>query len=260
MRPPSFMRLLRHGLHELPRDVNGVPGGEAYEEFLKVRDMRSVASVRPNEPTVYLGRHVSLGSLGEYKVFCGLEANARVLDIREGYPRFSHRVLKDLLAGDKVARNRVSTFDFVVTLAPRVRGGPLRYLALPHKPQGSSLLYTPRMVARDSAYCRQVGWELSTVSVPTTVQYENFERLRDWAMAHPLDDGAQDAKAMAGLLNRSVSNRPMWSVLASCAKKLGIADGDEYFVFACAFYLGYINLDTTLELHEELPLALAPAR
>lgn len=63
---------------------------------------------------------------------------------------------------------------------------------------------------------------------------------------------------MAKLLRRSESRRPLWSLLSSVGKKLGIPQGDEFFVFAAAFYLGYIGIDQTLELDEELSLAQAP--
>ncbi len=92
---------------------------------------------------------------------------------------------------------------------------------------------------------------------PTPVARANYLKLWDWGRHHPLDDGAQDAKQMAKLLLCSESKRPRWSVLASVGKKLGIPQGDEFFVFAAAFYLGYIGIDQTYALDEEMSLIQA---
>ena len=42
------------------------------------------------------------------------------------------------------------------------------------------------------------------------------------------------------------------------ARRLGIAVEDVFFVFASAYYLGYIALDHSVELGENSPLALKP--
>jgi hypothetical protein len=250
----SFMRLARHGITKLPVDVNGIPDGPDFETFLTVRELRARQNVRSFHPGVWSGRAHHLASLLEIHVKLGLEANPFVLSIREGYPYVGDEVYEALHLGETVLRNQVPTVDFVLTMAPLTPGGPLRYRAGSVKPHAELRPEDFRLEARLTKFFSPLGWERARLLRPTRVACANYLKLWDWGRHHPLDDGAQDAKQMAKLLLRSESKRPLWSVLASTGKKLGIGQGDEYFVFAAAFYLGYIGIDQTLELDEELSL------
>lgn len=258
--PMSHMRLARHGLFDLPVDVNNVPDGPAYETMLTVREMRAKRSLRCIHEGVWAGRQFHLASSGEIGVKMGLEANIFVLSIREGYEFASDEERAKISAGEGSSRNRVPTMDYVVTLAPLVRGGKLRYEALSHKPD--NIIFKPgeaRRAAREAAFFEPLGWRRSYVRRPGEVEEHNLLKLWDWGRQHPLDDGAQDARAMAQLLRKTQSRRPLWSLLGSVGRKLGIRDGDEFFVFAAAFYLGYIGVDIkNYALDEELSLVQKP--
>lgn len=250
--PASFMRLARHGISELPVDVNGVPDGVHYDTFLTVDEMRPKKSVQTPHPGVWSGRPHHLASLLELRVKLGLEANPWVLSFREGYPYPQDDVYEAVHAGHKPRRNEVPTVDFVLTMAPLSRGAPLRYKVGSVKPRAEERPADLRLEARLSKFFGPLGWERVRLLRPSSIACANYLKLWDWATHYPLDDGAQDAKQMAKLLRRSESQRPLWSVLASVGKKLGIPQGDEFFVFAAAYYLGYIGIDHSLELDEEL--------
>jgi len=254
----SIMRLARHGIAELPVDVNGIPDGPDFDTFLTVRELRAIKSLRSFHPGVWTGRSHHLASLLEIHIKLGLEANPFVLSIREGYPYAADEVYEALESGDTVLRNDVPTVDFMLTMAPLLRGGPLRYKVGSVKPHDEMRPADFRLEARLTEFFSPLGWERTRLLRPTPVACENYLKLWDWGRHHPLDDGAQDAKQMANLLRRSESKRPLWSLLASVGKKLGIRPGDEFFVFAAAYYLGYIGIDHTLELDEELSLVQRP--
>jgi len=257
--PMSFMRLIRYGITALPVDVNGIPDGPDFDTFLTVHELRARKSVRSFHPGVWSGRTHHLASLLEVQVKLALEANPFILSIREGYPYVADQVYEALDSGQTVLRNEVPTVDFVLTMAPLVRGGPLRYRASSVKPHDEMRLADFKLEERLSKFFSPLGWERARLRRPTSVACANYLKLWDWGRHHPLDDGAQDAKLMAILLRRSESKRPLWSLLASIGKKLGIPRGEEYFVFAAAYYLGYIGIDQTLELDEELPLIQMPS-
>jgi len=255
--PMSFTRLARHGIHELPVDFYGVPDGPDYDTLLTVREMRAKKSVRTLHPGVWSGRGHHVASLIELRVKLGLEANPWVLSFREGYPYPEDDVYERVHSGEKVLRNETPTVDFVLTMAPLSRGGPLRYKLGSVKPGPEERPADLRLEARLTKHFGGSGWERARLLRPSPIASANYLKLWDWGTHHPLDDGAQDAKQMAKLLVRSESKRPLWSVLASAGKKLGIPQGDEFFVFATAFHLGYIGIDQTLALDEELSLVLA---
>lgn len=250
----SYMRLARYGLIELPIDVNGIPDGPDFETFLTVRELRARKSLRSLHPGVWSGRTHHLASLLEIHVKLALEANPSVLSIREGYPYADDEVYQALDVGQTVLRNEVPTVDFVLTMAPLLRGGPLRYKAGSVKPHDETRPEDFRLEERLTKFFSPLGWERTRLLRPTRIACANYLKLWDWGRHHPLDDGAQDAKQMGNLLRRTESKRPLWSLLASVGKRLGIPQGEEFFVFAAAYYLGYIGIDQTLELDEELSL------
>lgn len=256
--PMSFARLARHGFSALPVDINGVPDGADFDTFLTVQELRARKSLRSFHPGVWSGRTHHLASLLEVQVKLALEANPFVLSIREGYPYVGDEVYEALSSDRKVLRNEVPTVDFVLTMAPLQRGGPLRYKVGSVKPHDEMRPADLKLEARLTKFFSPLGWERARLQRPSLVACSNYLKLWDWGRHHPLDDGAQDAKQMAILLRRSQSKRPLWSLLASIGKKLGIPPGDEFFVFAAAYYLGYVSINQALELDEELCLVQAP--
>lgn len=260
--PPSKQRLLNSDLAQLPRDINGLPDGPNYEPLLGLDDVRSVRSLRSEIVGIWSGRSHWLASGGELEVFLDLEANPHILSIRESYPMFPPDVLEDVREGHPVARNRVLTIDFVVTLSPRNFGGRLRYLGLYRKPESAAA--TPagqRRRRKEQRKLGEIGWEWDAVNVPSHIRVANLKKLREWAKAHPIDIAARDAAELATLLYKTQSTKDLDPLLTMLARRLGIPRADQYFVFATAFYFGYVSVKRNEALHEQSPLMLSsPAR
>lgn len=258
----SKCRLLAHGFSELPKDINGRPDSPDYETFLKLSEMRAYKSVRNGINGIWSGRYHELASELEMEVFIVLEGQVQVLSIREGYFFASEQVISNLLEGRAVSRNQVLTIDFVLTRAPLNAGGPLRYMGLSCKPGNSPATESgKRRAAKERLTLAPLGWEWDYVRRPNRVAVANHKRLRNWAKAHPLDDADQDAAQLAAVFYRTTSVKTLRGVLAMIGKRLGIPEAEQFFVFAVAYYFGYIQLDHAFELNEDRPLVLKePAR
>lgn len=255
----SRQRLLNFDVAELPHDVNGIADGHLYPVFLQTRDMHAYMSLRSGKEGVWSGRTHILASLDEHKVFFELEANPYVLSIREGYPLASPDVKEDLLEGKVVARNRVMTVDFILTLPPKKFGGALRYHGVYRKP--GSLSSTPagrRRMAKEERALAELGWTWSSVKVPSDTRVAGLWKLREWAKAGPIDNAARDAAELATLLYKTGSTKELDRLLRMLGKRLGIVPADQYFVFAAAFYFGYVSVEKEAVLDEGYPLVLAP--
>lgn len=255
----SLHRLLGHDLAELPTDVNGMRDGPEYETFITVDEMRSWKSLRGATNGVWSGRNHQLASKVEIDTFFVLEGNQSVISIREGYPFFSPKVLTDLKEGKPVARNRVMTIDFVVTLRPRNFGGSLRYKGLSSKPEAlKAWLAQQRRSSREESKLGAIGWEWDYLLRPPVQKVSNHLTLRRWVKAYPLDDAIRDASQLAALFYRTTSGKTLERQLAMFGKRLGIAPEDQFFVFAAAYYLGYLAVDHTYKLDSQLPPVLTP--
>lgn len=260
--PFSKHRLLGFDLAELPRDINGVLDGPHYQTFLTIEELRAYRSVVAELDGIWSGRTHTLAALGEEKVFVDLEANPYILSIREGYRFYSEQVLRDILNGRPVSRRRVMTVDFILTLPPKNYGGPLRYKGLYFKPKNVAQSDSgQRRKSKEQRTLEQIGWDWSPVNMPSDTRVDNLQRMRKWAKAWPIDDGARDAAELAALLYRTASTKDLDGLLRMLGKRLGISQADQYFVFAAAFYLGYVSVETEADLCEQAPLVLAqPAR
>ena len=253
----SRLRLLAFYLSELPFDVNGALAGAQYRPFLRVRDMRSIGNLRAVDSGVWSGRRHHLASHGEYQIFKSLEGNAHILDIREQYLAASHEVLHAVLAGEEFSRNQVPTFDFVITLAPLERFGPLRYCVLSAKPL--NLRETPgeiRRRKREIAFAERIGWSWSYINVPTDCEVRNNEKLAGWCYGRDIDDGYTMARDLAALFYRTGSDKALRGKLAMLAKRIHVAEEDQWFIFAAAYYFGFLRIDHARPLDEDGPLFL----
>lgn len=262
MHPHSRIRLLGFDIFELPTDVNGQPGGYKYEPFLDFTEMRAYRSLVSGINGIWSGRFHKLASKAELEIFVVLEGNPNVISIREGYVIFPPDVVADIVEGRPIKRNRVMTIDFVVTLRPLKIGGALRYMGLSSKPRRIANSETGRRrAARERAALAQIGWDWGHVNVPESLRVANHMKLRQWAKAYPLDDAARDAAALATLLYATTSNKCLAGQLAMLGRRLGISTEDQFFVFAGAYYLGYLALDHNCKLDEDgLPTLITPAR
>ena len=228
----SRQRLLLFNLVELEHDVLEMPQGCHYSPFLKTSDMRAVKSLRADESGAWTGRRHHLASQEEYEVFRILEGNPWVIDIREQCPMASPEVLKALLRGEKVQRNKVMTLDFVVTLAPKIFDGPLRYTALSHKPANRrESAAAERRQIREEVRANEIGWNWSYVSSPSKTAVSNHEKLRGWCTSREIDQAWGDAQNLAALFYRTSSTKSLRGQLEMFSRRLRLQD-DPWFVLA----------------------------
>lgn len=260
--PPSKSRLLAHGLIELPNDINGQPDGQAFHTFLDFTEMRSHKSVAFGINGVWSGRLHKFPSMEEADVFVVLEGVATVLSIREGYFVATNEVMQRIANCEEVYRNQVMTIDFVLTRPPLNPFGSLRYQGLSFKPDRLADTERERRRAkREEAALAPLGWSWSYVKKPSKVAVDNHKKLRNWAKAYCLDDAERESAQLAALFYRSTSTKSLRSQLAMFCKRLGISERDQFFVFATAYYFGYLALDHTVALGEDLvPTLKRPAR
>ncbi len=255
-------RLLAFDYLELPIDINGIPAGPNYVPFLTIDEMRSYRSLRGGLQGVWSSRMHQLGALEEIHAFMALEANPYIMDVREGYPIATPDVVHDIMDGRPVSRNRVMTIDFIITLRPRNFGGPLRYMGLSVKP--ANIAERPRgkrRAQKEEGRLNDIGWEWDYVTIPSAIKVANLIKLRHWAKAYPLDDAVRDAAQLAALFYTTTSTKDLDGQLAMLGRRLGIAREDQYFVFAGAFYLGFLSLNHEYKLDEHrLPVLQSPAR
>ncbi|WBY03588.1 hypothetical protein PE066_08675 [Ramlibacter tataouinensis] len=259
--PFSQVRLLQFGLIDPPVDINGQPGGPTFEPFLNRKTFRVRNSLRHEFHSVWTGRTHQLPSWAEFDIFLALEANPHIIDIREQYPVVSQAVLEDLLAGKSVARNRIPTFDVVLTLAPHAGVGPLRYHVGSYKP--GHLLESERegrRRPREQACAQAIGWTWGYLKRPEAQAVENWRLLHGWAKTGGLDAVADQAAELAHLFRRTTSRKSLRQLLEIFGRRLDIPPARRYHVYAAAFYLGYLSLDMIAAVNEDLPVVLQEQR
>jgi len=261
----SYARLRAVGLSELPRDINGVPDGPEYESFIRVGDMKAQHSIRAGQSGVYSGRQHHLAGRKEVDGFMRLEGNPFILSIREGYPIFAENVLQDAVAGRVSNRDQVRTIDFVLTLLPRNFGGPLRYRAISQKPE--YLKRTPkemRRAQRERGDMERVGWSWDYLGPPkpeSAQTVRNHELLRIWATSPDnasIDSVEIQAQMLGASLYQTSSKKPLGSLLAMLGKRLAIPEDMQLYVFACAYYFGFVQLSHAAALGIAAPVNLLP--
>jgi hypothetical protein len=253
----SYVRLGKFTRLDLPVDIHGQPAGAQYEPFLTHKTMRSIRSLRVPPHGIWSGRIHQFGSLEEFEVFLALEANPHIIDIREQYPVVSSRVLGDVLDGKTVARNRILTFDFVLTLPPHPGGTALRYHVGSSKPEHS--ICKPREIARRGREQEQAaawGWSWSYLKRPPTQVVVNLRKLRGWAKYGSLDAAAAEAADLAHLFKKTTSTKSLRKLLEQFGRRLGIPPERQYHCYGAAFYLGYLPLDTREVVDEDMPPCL----
>jgi hypothetical protein len=255
----SQQRLLNHGIVSLPNDVTGQSDGPDHVPFLRHGEMKQYGNVLNGINGIWCGRTLELASEDEANAFIVLEGQANILSIREGLLIASDRVLQAVREGKEPSRNQVMTIDFVLTRPPKNRWGPLRYLGLSSKPLNvARTLGGSRRASREEAALGLLGWEWDYVRKPSKVAAANHKKLRNWAKPFPIDDAHEDALALAALFYRTTSSKPLRGLLAMFGKRLGISKANQFFVFAAAYYFGYVQLDHAFELNEDRCPVLKP--
>jgi hypothetical protein len=115
-----------------------------------------------------------------------------------------------------------------------------------------------RRATREKVALELLGWQWDYVRKPSEVVVANHKRLRNWAKPFPIDDAHDDALQLAALFYRTTSTKNLRELLAMFGKRLGINEANQFFVFAAAYYFGYVQIDNTFVLDEDLPPVLKP--
>ena len=266
MNEMSLKRLHAVGLARLPRDVNGIPDGPDYETFLRTGDLRASKSVKGGKCGVWSGRQHHLAGTDELRGFRRLEGNPVVLSIREGYPIFTPEVLQKAIEGESINRGQVMTIDFVLTLMPYNFGGPLRYLGLSQKKEYLKLTKAGlRRAGREQSSLGRIGWGWDYLRPPKPEESAidfNHEVLFTWATSptnESIDVAERIGAELASLVYRTTSAKPLGPLLAMLGRRLGIPENLQLYVFACAYYFGYLRIAHTDKLGLDRPLRLLPA-
>jgi hypothetical protein len=255
----SKRRLLNHGIVELPRDVTGQLDGPDYVRYLGHAEMLQHLNVLNGLNGIWCGRDLELASNEEADACMVLEGQAKVLSIREGFLIPPEHILQGVREGREPRPNEAMTIDFVLTRPPLNRWGPLRYMGLSSKP--SSIKRTDsgkRRASREEVALARLGWEWGYVGKPSAVAVGNHKKLRNWAKHCCIDDVHDDALQLAALFYRTTSVKPLRGLLAMFGKRLGISEANQFFAFAAAYYFGYIQLDHTAQLDEDIAPVLKP--
>ncbi len=260
--PASRLRLLAHGIAELPPDINGEIDGPEYRTILTIKELRAKLNNREESQSVWCGRKLSLASGEEEHAFWVMEGDWNILSVREGYWYSNRGAEGTVLAGERPNRVNVATLDFVTTRAPTPPDRRLRYEALSSKP--ISQWDNPAVVLkhdREQAYCASRGWGWRRLDPPPEQSVENHRALRRMVLpvSWVIDDANDDARELATQLYCTSSTKPLNRLLAMLGKRLGISENDQNFVFAAAYYLGYLGLDHSKPLDPYKPLSLAPS-
>jgi len=260
--PASRLRLLAHGIAELPPDINGEVDGPEYCTILTIKELRATLNTKEEVPSVWCGRRLTLASGDEEKKFWVLEGDWNNLSIREGYWYSNRGAEETVLAGERPNRVNVATLDFVLTNPPEPPSRKLRYAVESSKPKSQQRNPTVlRKHEREQAYCKPRGWTWREAPRPSEQSIENHRNLRRWVIppSWSIDDANDDARELAVQLYCTSSTKPLNRLLSMLGKRLGISENDQEFVFAAAYYLGYLGLDHSKPLDPFRPLSLAPS-
>ena len=255
--PESKFRLSWFNCVELPRDNRNVIDGPGFRPFLGRRNFRSKGkNFISTVPGVWSGRGHHVGSGPEYRVFIVLEGMPWHASIREQYPFAKPRAIQQIKAGMKVKRVNVMTIDFVLTLRPERPLGNFVYQGLSQKLKVQRDKPRHQLRAeREVEALDEVGWAWDYAPAVTNVEVWNHELLRQYAFAAPLDSAAPFAAELARMFYRTSSDKPLRSLLKMFMKRLGVQD-DGFFLFAAAYYFGFIGLNHNERLDEDAPVAL----
>ena len=250
--PHSKKRLLGHYIVGLPPDINGALAGPDYRPFHTLRTLRAINNLRAADPGAWSGRRHQLASDDEYRVFTVLQGNPRILDIREQYVLASLDVLRAVLNGEKISKNAVLTIDFVVTLPPLQRFGPLRYCGLSFKPEYiKGKPSEVRRSAKEESWLKEIGWMWAYVKRPTDIEFFNNQKLHGWTVRRGIDEVWEKARELAPLFYRTTSNKTLRGQLDMFAKRLRIPEEEQWFVFAAAYYFGFLQVNHKQPLEED---------
>jgi hypothetical protein len=230
-------------------DPLGMPQGVEHKAFVKAREFANDGTAS-SAHGITVDRPYELISKGEEGYFYILDFCQGLLDIREGYPLFSHEAAQATFAtGGELLRAEVMTIDFLLTRDTV----PVSYAGRSYKPSGK--LHSKSQVAgllRQQAVFRQLGWgwKLVTERNLSPIVADNAYQLSHWFR----DSAAARDPAIVDSARQLTLKMPtaltFQHVIDRVSKRMGI-DESASRAAICAAIRG-----RTLEIDWHQPIAL----
>lgn len=243
---------------KLPPDTRGVKSGEAYKPLLRAGkdNKEGTAWGRFSRKT---GRWVHCLSTGERKLSYLLEVSPRVLDYREQYPWVDKNFLQYVVEheNEPIARNKLRTVDFVVTLE-----GPnhsLQYVVLSYKPTTKLCKQeVQRRLKNERFECEQYGWpwQLCTEKNLDSVSIKSAIQLTRWAGSIAFDDSHEQAMAIAWWVKQRNRGQSLDELLVDVSQAAHIDFDATYSLFSAAVMLGFLPVKLSNRLANWRPVTL----
>ncbi|WP_455279078.1 TnsA endonuclease N-terminal domain-containing protein [Cupriavidus necator] len=253
--PPRYPCLLEP-------DELGVPSGTEYEPF-----MRAVGKAKGTDysfTSEKTGRAIQCLSMGERATAMLLEVNPWVVDYREQYVRASDELLAAIIENptEPVLRNKVFTFDFVVTYQTR-HSMEFEYevLSVKETHADTKRKEVQRRFEReqDDASSRNWAWRSIVKEELNTTAVLAAARLIRWGGAFTYRDRQDGAMRLASVVQELNTGQVLDELLDSAARKLRITIDDAYQYFTMAVCFGFLAADLKMGLGTRMPVFLREA-
>lgn len=245
------------GIELPPFDEYGWQMGKPYEAMLEAR--KPSLATRAAFRDFYHQRRYEALALTEFGIQFALLFNPYVLDFREQYGIYDPAAYWRAVArGKRMSRSAMTTIDIIVTYAlpPHFE---LRYHAISVK----SAEYQPtptdmkrELKERTLVDRRNWTWELMRSNAVPEGEINNYVFL--WTLInktevrHLYDSSRRFAEQ---LMTHSVQGS-LHAVLERRARGLGVSRDTAYRLFASSISYGFLTLDHSKRLAQQLPLAL----
>ncbi|WP_343665053.1 hypothetical protein [Paraburkholderia tropica] len=247
---------------ELPfSDGYGVPHANNYIPFLSASSV-SLAT-RSAFSGVKIRRIHQALSGNEARAIHHMNFSPYVLDIREQYPTYLQEDYNRYkLAGTRMPRNKVMTYDIVLTmvLPDSIHGGyRLSYHGISIKDAEHVLSEADenRQIREHARFAdRGWTWEFLRGDAFPKRAYGNHLLLKTWIDRPDIWPLYDIAKALAQRLKARSMRGTMDDVLSRHARHMGIALDDLYEIFAISVSFGFTRIDHSHELRVDKPLML----
>ncbi len=245
------------GIELPPFDEYGWPTGRKYSPLLEARTP-SLAT-RAITPNFKFARQYEALSMGEFGIQLALAFNPYVVDLREQYGIYDPADYWRAVAnGRTMNRSRLMTIDIVVTyvLPPHFE---LHHHAISikharHRHTDSD----QRRELRERAAMARRGWtwELMRSDTVPRLELENYAFLWVCIRRANVQLLYERAHRFSEHLKKRSMRGSMNVVLERVARGLGIRLDDAYRLFSAAVAYGFLTLDHTKRLNDNLPIFL----
>ncbi|HKR40188.1 MAG TPA: hypothetical protein VJU59_11010 [Paraburkholderia sp.] len=246
-----------HGV-ELPAfDEYGWEMGESYEAMLEAR--KPSLATRAAFHGIHHERRYEALALTEFGIQLAMMFNPYVLDFREQYGIYTSAAYWRARArGKRLHRSQMTTIDIVVTYA-RPPHFELQYHAISVK----SREYEPnekdkRREIKERTLVDERGWtwELMRSNAVPDQEVNNYVFLWTLIRMTSVRQLYEQSRQFARDLITHSTRGSLHSVLERRARGFGISTDMAYRLFASGVSYGFLTLDHSKRLGQELPLAL----